>query len=187
MVVIKRVSEQKELDGIKKLQTANLKSKISLEESSAEGFLTAEYTPEFLRLMHEASPSIIAVDGDEVVGYALVATKAVRAHHALLSDLFDSIDSKSFQGRLLGDVNYVVVGQLCVAKSHRGQGLVQRMYNFYRDELADEFEFLVTDVDEKNPRSLKAHINSGFEVIDTLTYGGSLWHIVLWDWRKTPR
>lgn len=182
MIIIKQVSDQSELEGIKQLQNENLGKNIGPEEMIKEGFLTAEYSIEFLEMMHQISPSIIAKDHDKVVGYALVSTKETAMHHDLLDDLFRNIDSKTYNGVLLKDANYVVVGQLCVAKEYRGLGLVQKMYNHFRERLSGEFDYLITDVDERNPRSIKAHVKTGFQIIDTLRYGGSNWNIVLWDW-----
>lgn len=183
-IVIKRVSENDELVGIAHLQALNLRKNIDADTAMSQGFLTAEYTLEYLKAMNDVSPSIIAKDGDKVVGYALVATKEVRNGHDLMADLFNVIDTKSYKGQLLKEVNYVVVGQLCVGEGYRGQGLVKSMYDFYRDCYAAEYEYLITDVAQANTRSLKAHKKSGFEVIDTLVYGGIGWDIVLWDWRS---
>jgi GNAT superfamily N-acetyltransferase len=180
---IKLVSDYSELEGIKKLQEANLSSNISKEEATSQGFLMASYTMDLLKMMHHESPSIIAVDEGKVVGYALVATKEVCQQHDLLADLVNSIDKITYQNRSLKNVNYVVVGQLCVAKTHRGIGLVQQLYGYYRDQLNNQFEYCITDVAQANPRSLKAHQKTGFTVIDTLSYGGIGWDIVLWDWR----
>lgn len=183
-VVIKLVDTIEELYGIRDLQALNLRKNIDAATAVSDGFLTAEYTIEYIQQMHDASPSIIAKDGDEVVGYALVATKAVREDHDLMADLFNVIDTKFYNGKSLKDTNYVVVGQLCVAKGYRGQGLVKRMYDFYRDCYVKEYEYLITDVAQANTRSLNAHKKSGFIVIDTLEYGGIGWDIVLWDWRN---
>ena len=183
-IVIKRVAENDELVGIAHLQALNLRKNIDSDTAMSQGFLTAEYTLEYLKAMHDASPSIIAKDGDTVAGYALVATKEVRNGHDLMADLFNVIDTKSYNGQLLKEVNYVVVGQLCVAEAYRGQGLVKIMYDYYRDCLAAEYEYLITDVAQANVRSLNAHKKSGFQVIDTLVYEGIGWNIVLWDWRN---
>jgi ribosomal protein S18 acetylase RimI-like enzyme len=183
-VIVKRVENDFELQGILDLQQANLRKNIDSDTALSQGFLTAEYTLEYLKSMHDASPSIIAKDEDAVVGYALVATKEVRNDHDLMADLFNVIDAKTYKGQLLKEVSYVVVGQLCVAEAYRGQGLVKRMYDYYRDCLASEYEYLITDVAQANVRSLNAHKKSGFQVIDTLVYAGIGWDIVLWDWRK---
>ena len=82
---IKLVSELSELEGIKYLQDQNLKKNLSSSDADTEGFVTAEYSIEFLQCLHEKSPSIIAKDDDLVVGYALVALKSIRDQHALVS------------------------------------------------------------------------------------------------------
>jgi len=183
-VLIKRVTDLEELIGIKDLQALNLKKNIDSETALTQGFLTAEYTLEYLNAMHDVSPSIIAKDRDKVVGYALVATKEIRNGHDLIADLFNVIDTKSYKGQLLKEVNYVVVGQLCVAEAYRGKGLVKKMYDYYRDCLSSEYEYLITDVAQANTRSLNAHKKSDFQVIDTLVYDGVRFDLVLWDWRN---
>lgn len=177
------VSNEREIMGIKALQEENLRTNITDEEALSQGFLTASYTMEYLREMNAAAPTVIAKDGDIIAGYAMVATQAVRSGHDLMADLFDTIDRTTYHDKLLKETDYVVVGQLCVAKAYRGLGLVQKLYGHFRDCYADRYEYLVTDVAQANTRSLKAHMKSGFQVIDTLTYGGIKWDIVLWDWR----
>lgn len=184
MVQITRVTNTAELIGIQTLQAENLRKHIDAAEAASQGFLMAEYSLEFLQSMHNAAPSIIAKDGDKVIGYALVATQAVRDEHDLLADLFNTIDRTLFEGKLLKGTAYVVVGQLCVSKDYRGQGLVQQLYGHFRACLENEYDFCITDVAQANTRSLKAHKNTGYQVIDTLSYGGIGWDIVLWDWRK---
>jgi ribosomal protein S18 acetylase RimI-like enzyme len=180
---VKLVTVPEEIIGIKALQNLNLRTNISDEEAASQGFLTASYTMEYLEAMNADAPSVIAKAGGEVVGYAMVTTNALRDGHELMADLFNTIDRTSYKDCLLGEMDYVVVGQLCVAKAFRGMGLVQRLYNHFRDCYADRYPYLVTDVAQANSRSLKAHQKTGFQVIDTLTYGGIGWDIVLWDWR----
>lgn len=182
-VIVKRVESKVELQGILDLQEANLRVNIDADTAASQGFLTAKYTMAYMKVMHAASPSIIAKEGDRVVGYALVATEEVRDGHDLVADLFNVIDTKTYKGQLLKEVNYVVVGQLCVGEGYRGQGLVKRLYDHFRDCLSSQYEYLITDVAQANTRSLNAHKKSGFQVIDTLIYAGIGWDIVLWDWR----
>jgi ribosomal protein S18 acetylase RimI-like enzyme len=184
MIIIKRVTEFTELEGIRKLQEENLKRNLPDDEAETEGFVTAEYSIEFLETLHKAGPSIIAKEADLVVGYTLVATKSVGHQHELLSDLFNYIDKITNRGLMLKNAKYVVVGQLCVAKNYRGMGLVQQMYRHYKNSLAAEYDYCLTDVAENNPRSLKVHLKTGFQVIDNFHYSGSNWNIVLWDWKS---
>ena len=184
MISIKSITDYSELQGIRALQQANLKKNLSEQEVESQGFVTAEYTMDFLEALHQASPSIIAKDKETIAGYLFVVVKSIRHQHDLLSDLFNSIDKIVYNGLLLKNSNYVIVGQLCVARDYRGLGLVQKMYAFYKTTLAGEFDYCLTDVAKDNIRSLKAHEKSGFSIIETLEYGGLGWNIILWDWKK---
>jgi len=184
MIVLKRVTDQTELVGILELQQENLRKNIAAAEAESQGFLTAEYSLEFLTALHQVSAAIIAKEATKIVGYALVADKSTRHGHPLLADLFDSIDKTMYESAYLAKSNYVVVGQLCVAKGYRGQGLVQQLYQHFKASLSNQYQYLITDVAQANTRSLKAHKNTGFQVIDSLSYGGIGWDIVLWDWNK---
>ena len=182
MVQIKLVENEEEVNGIKRLQEKNLRQHITDEEAASQGFLTASYTIDYLKAMNASFPTVIAKDDEQVVGYAMITTPAMRDGHDLIKDLFSNIDRCTYQGNLLKNVPYVVVGQLCVDKAFRGQNLVTRMYDFFADAVKSQYDFMVTDVDCDNHRSLKAHAKAGFEVIDSLVYGGKKWDIVL---RKT--
>jgi len=184
MIIIKRVTEFSELEGIRKLQEDNLKRNLPADEVETEGFVTAEYSIGFLEALHKAGPSIIAKESDEIVGYALIADKSVGHQHELLSDLFNCIDKITYRDVILKNARYVVVGQLCVAKNYRGLGLVNQMYRHFKESLKDEYDCCITDVAENNPRSLKVHLKTGFQVIESFHYGGSNWNIVLWDWKS---
>lgn len=183
-VIIRFSDRDSDLRGIQELQTRNLRRNISESEASEFGFLIAEFDLEFLRLMNQSRPSIVAVDGDQIVGYALVATKAIRDGNPLLTALFDQIDLLEFQGRCLAATDYVVVGQLCVGREYRGQGLVPRLYQHFRSSLEADHPFAITEVASANHRSLKAHRKVGFETIHVMLYEGLEWEVILWDWTQ---
>jgi ribosomal protein S18 acetylase RimI-like enzyme len=182
MLKLQLVTNLAEMEGVLALQQANLRKNISEAEAETQGFLMAEYDLNFLKLLQESSPGIIAKDGEKVVGYSLVALPETARHHPLLADLVENIDRCIYEGKPLE--HYAIVAQLCVSKDYRGQDLVQRLYGAFRDHYAGKYTFCVTDVAQANARSLKAHQKRGFQVIDTLDYGGIGWDIVLWDWNK---
>lgn len=182
---VTRVSCRADIEGILALHRANLKRNLSEQEIRSQGFVSAEYTLEYLERMSAASPSVIAVDDGIVVGYALVAEPEVIRDHDLLGDLARVVDRTSYKQQLLKGRRYVISGQLCVARSHRGRGLVKQMYEHFRRELSGRFDYLVTDIARDNPGSLIAHLRTGFEVISTLSYGGVEWDLMLWDWTRS--
>jgi RimJ/RimL family protein N-acetyltransferase len=75
------------------------------------------------------------------------------------------------------------MGQICVAKKYRKQGIFRGLYAFYKEELQDQFDFLITDVAVINERSMQAHEAVGFKKIDTYEEDAVVWNIIAWDWR----
>ena len=175
----------REIQGIRDLQEANLKENVALEKRPVDGFLTAKYSLDFLKAMNKSTPAIIAKQNGEVVGYALATNRSLLGQHPLLKDLSIQINKIPFGDKAIGDFDYLVVGQLCVAKQVRGQGLAQRLYAHFKTTYQEQYPFSVTDVDQGNLASLKTHLKVGFQVVSTLQYGNSNWDVVIWDWRNT--
>ena len=175
----------REIQGIRDLQEANLKENVALEKRPIDGFLTAKYSLDFLKAMNKSTPAIIANQKGEVVGYALATNRSLLGQHPLLKDLSIQINKIPFGDKAIGDFDYLVVGQLCVARQVRGQGLAQRLYAHFKTTYQEQYPFSVTDVDQSNLASLKTHLKVGFQVVSTLQYGNSNWDVVIWDWRNT--
>jgi predicted GNAT superfamily acetyltransferase len=184
-VEVKLVETFEEIKGVKHLHDKNLKKNLTPEQQAAQGFVTFEYDLDFLEAIHRAHPSVIAVDEGVVVGYVLVVTRESQQLHPLITEFVQHLSRIKYKGQLMDQLSFCLVGQLCVAQSHTGQGLVQRMYNAYKDQHSTQFDYLVTDVDAQNVRSLKAHLKTGFEVVGSLAHEGSRWEVILWDWNKS--
>ena len=176
-LVFTRVSSEEELHQILALQKQNMANGLSQGEKHQEGFITVGHTFDILKSMNDACPHIIAKDADIVVGYALVMLRTFRNEIPVLRPMFDTADG------LLPNVNYVAMGQICIAKSHRRQGLFKGMYHYYRQQLQNDFDCLFTEVATANERSLEAHKAVGFEVLKTEITDGISWELVNWDWR----
>ncbi len=150
---------------------------VSYMEKQSEGFVTVSHTYAILKQMSDACPHIIAKDGDLVVGYALVMLKEFRDEISVLSAMFETA------AELLGDKRYVAMGQICVSKEYRKQGIFRGMYNFYKEELEHQFDCLLTEVATTNTRSLEAHKSVGFQILQTQITDGVSWELINWDWR----
>ena len=94
----------------------------------------------------------------------------------------NQIDQLDFEGESLEGVNYIVVGQLCVAKGYRGIGLVSQLYGRFREAMRDRYRYAITDVARANRRSLEVHRKTGFQVIHSISFDGLEWDVLLWDW-----
>jgi GNAT superfamily N-acetyltransferase len=176
-ILYKRTSTLDELEQIRKLQLQNSSQNISSEEKLQEGFVTVQHSVPLLEQMNYACAHIIAKDDDIVVGFALVMLSSFRNEIEVLIPMFERIDKL-----VPKDKTYVVMGQICVDKNYRKQGIFRELYHFYREELQHQFDYLITEVATINIRSIQAHHAIGFKIIDTYHEDGIEWNIILWDW-----
>ena len=78
MAIVRPVERENELDQILALQRRNLSRNLDPAEVASQGFVTVEHKPDILRRMHAIAPSIVAVDGATLAGYALVMSVECR-------------------------------------------------------------------------------------------------------------
>lgn len=176
MITYKRSTSNDELHQILAIQKRNLKSNLSLSERKTEGYITVPHTFDILKKMHDACPHILAMDGNQVAGYALVMLRSFRNEMPVLVPMFESAD------RLLNTTNYVAMGQICIDKPYRGKGVFRDIYNFYKQELSSQFDCLFTEVATHNTRSIEAHKRVGFQILETQVTDGTSWDLVNWYW-----
>lgn len=166
------------------LQMANKENSISAEEAKEQGFVTLSHQFELLKIMSEGAPQIIAREADgSVVGYALVMPPAFEEKIPLLHTVHQEMETIEYRGKKASDRNYCVMGQVCVAKDYRGQGVFDAMYQKIKSELSGNFDCIVTLVAVRNARSRRAHGRVGFETIKLYsTPGVEDWDLIIWEW-----
>ncbi len=171
------VEREEELEQILELQRANLPRQLSAEQIAAEGFVTVEHTLDLLKRMHAVAPSIVARDGASLAGYALVMAVQCRSFIPILEPMFQRLDSL---GML--EQRFYVMGQICVGKRWRGQGVFDLLYQAHRRHLRATYDYSVTEVATRNTRSMRAHERVGFTVIDRYRDTTDEWALLRWDW-----
>ncbi|MEM9847238.1 MAG: GNAT family N-acetyltransferase [Bacteroidota bacterium] len=171
-----------DLEQILALQRLNLPKNISEATSKAQGFVTIEHDLVLLQAMNTPYPHVIAKVGDSLVGYTLVMLPSLRNRISMLIPLFDRIDRLVWKDRLLTDLNYFVMGQVCVAKDWRGKGVFKGLYQHMQQTMSADFDVIVTEIATRNTRSMRAHEKVGFEVLDIYQTDEEEWAIVGWDW-----
>ena len=163
------------------LQQENHKMNVSETVKREQGFVTVRHTWEQLHGMHEATPQIIAKAEGRVVGYALAMLPTAAELIPDLQPMFDLFDQISWQNTKLTDCRYYVMGQVCVAQSHRGQGMFDGLYQKHRELYCPNFDLLITEVSAGNSRSLRSHERVGFRPIHTHTDHVDTWQVLAWE------
>jgi len=179
------VTTEEELAQIHRLNQQNLRQHVDENTRAVEGFVSWLYEPRLLAQMHALAPSIIIKDDDTVVAYALTTLREAAAFHPDLATMFGNLAHVQYKGRPLTQHSFYCMGQICIAQSHRGQGLVQRLYQKHQEEYGHRFDFILTEISTANPRSLRAHEKTGFHTIHTYRDEMDEWNVVVWDFHGT--
>lgn len=170
--------DDQELTRILDLQRQNSKVHLSKEELLKEGFVTLSHTVEDLKIICGNHRHTIALERDQVIGYAL--TMISQKHHRIpgLMEMIEQI--KPFEA----NNNYLIMGQICIGKPFRGKGVFPLLYQHIKHKFSHIYNGIYTEIDDKNPRSLRAHEKVGFVIIKQyINKSGHKWHLVYWDWK----
>lgn len=181
---IRPASGDDDLRAILALQAANRPEALEAGERAAQGFVTLRHDLALLREMNEPYPHIVATPAgaEEVVAYALVMRHAFRSRLPDLEPMYEQMERMDWRGRALMSWRSYTMGQVCVAKPHRGRGLVERMYAAHRAQMAPHFDLMITEIDRANPRSIRAHEKCGCEVAhEYAAADGREWVVVVMD------
>lgn len=182
--VVGPVRERGELEQILDLQRQNLAPRLTPEAARSQGFVTAEHDLETLERMHALAPSIVARTEARVVGYALTMVVEAKPFVPILAPMFETFSSLRWRGRPLATSPFYVMGQVCIARDYRGQGIFDALYRGHEASYAKRFELLVTEIATRNARSLRAHERVGFQPIHRYRDDVDEWLIVGWDWTQ---
>jgi|AntRauTorckE5430_2_1112549.scaffolds.fasta_scaffold04149_2 L-amino acid N-acyltransferase YncA len=175
-----------ELKQIIALQKANHLEAVNDDTAKDQGFLTAVHTYEILKAINDAAATVIAKDGTKVVGYALAMKRDFASAVPTITELVVQQDDAIWNGQRLGDLDYLAMGQVCVAEEARGQRLVDRMYKYMRSCYSLHYPYLVTAIDARNTRSRRVHERAGFKLLHRFVSEktGRDWILVIWEWQE---
>ena len=173
MISYKQAETREELIEILDLQLRNLPDSISAQERSAEGFVTVRHELDILQDMNEKCPHSLAIKDDKLIGYALSMHPDFSRSIQILKPMFRVIDEV-----IPDSVTYLVMGQICIDKPFRRQGIFKGLYSFMKEKFKNEFDWIITEVDTKNQRSLLAHKNIGFKQLYSYSCSGTDWELI---------
>ena len=177
-VTYHRTSTDKELHQILKLQKENLSLSLSNEEKQNEGFVTVNHTFEVLKRMNDKCAHCIVKHENKVIGYVLCMLNEFRNDVPELIAMFDYMDG-IVESKELAKLKYFIMGQVCVDKRFRGQGVFRGLYSFLESELGKDYDAVITEVSARNRRSSEAHKAVGFELLDKHTEDNEDWELII--------
>jgi len=183
MIIIDTSQSVADLEGILALQKKNLPGHLTPDEIRSQGFVTVDHSFDQLKRLNDIEKHIIARDGHNIVGYVLAMTQESQKEIPVLVPMFLAFNDTFYRGKIIADYNYIVIGQVCVDKSYRGQGIFDQCYQAYKERYRHKYDFAITEIARSNTRSLNAHKRVGFKEISNYSSPDNKeWTIVLWNW-----
>ena len=177
----KLAETHEELRQILEVQRENHPDALSQDQADQKGFVTVRHSIELIEQMNAVAPHVIAVHEGQVVGYALVMLKEFRDMIPVLIPMFEMFEQIEYKGRGLSDLNFYLMGQICVKDGFKRRGIFSKLYAKHKEVYSKTFDYCVTEVSSSNVPSMKAHEKLGFETIHSFQDETDDWHILLWD------
>lgn len=156
------------------------------EEDKKEGFVTTPFTKEQLKeLIEEEKGLFIAVLDGDVVAYAMAASWQFYSKWPMFAFMIENLSNLEYLGQKLNIYNSYQYGPICIDKSVRGSGVLEKIFGYTQKEMSKRYPILVTFINKINTRSYQAHTKKlGLEVIAEFDYNNNHYYELAFDTAK---
>jgi len=145
------------------------------EEDKKDGFVTTAFTKEELELLiKEENGLFVALKSEEVVAYVMAASWEFWSKWAMFAFMIEDLKNCSYKEEKLTTKNSYQYGPICIEKSLRGSGVLEKIFAFALKKMSYRFKYLITFVNKNNPRSFEAHKRKlGLEVLKEFEFNNN--------------
>lgn len=156
------------------------------EEDKKDGFVTTPFTKEQLSdLIRKEQGVFIAKKENQVIAYVMCASWQFWSSWPMYAYMIENLGDLEFIGKKLSIDNSYQYGPICVDKSVRGSGVLEKIFEFAREQMAKRYPILVTFINKINPRSYEAHTRKlGLQVIAEFKYNNNNYYELVYDTSK---
>ncbi|WP_263833520.1 GNAT family N-acetyltransferase [Sulfurospirillum oryzae] len=180
-----KIADKNDVDGIFALHSKYQIDSI-LEEDKKDGFVTTAFSKEQLNDIIEKEQGIfIALQEGKVVAYVMSASWQYWSPWPIFAQMIENLPNLSYLGQTLSIHNSYQYGPVCVDKSVRGSGVLEKLFNFALESMQKRYPILVTFINKINARSYAAHTRKiGLEVICEFPFNGNNYYELVFDTSK---
>ena len=180
-----KIAELKDIDNILKLHAKYQLATIA-QEDKKDGFVTTGFSKEELTAIIEEEQGIfIAVEADTVLGYVMSASWQFWSKWPMFVHMIKDLPKLNYLGQTLTVDNSYQYGPVCIDKSVRGSGLLEKLFDFALESMSKRYPILVTFVNVINERSYEAHKRKlGLDVIQEFEFNNNRYYEMVFDTSK---
>ncbi len=174
----------KDIPEVERLQLKYHVDTIS-DKDRPDGFVTTLFTEnQFRRLIEEENGLALACDGDKIIGYAMSASWDYWSEWPLFQHMIKTLPDTEYMGRTLSINNSYQYGPVAVHSDYRGGEVFPNLFEFSRKEMKKRYPILITFVNQINPRSYKAHLKIGLDLIKKFEFNNNNYYEMGYDTSK---
>lgn len=175
--VVYRRAEEGDYPGILQLQEDNLRINLS-DADTGDGFLSLRYTAEQFREINRHPGIAVAIRGNTVVGYLCAKDFAYAAGFPIVRALINAAACREIHGIPVSADTAFVYGPVCIARSARGQGVLEGLWKTMRAIVTPEYMLCILFIADGNHRSMRAHLRLGMQLCGEFTHDEKRFHVL---------
>ena len=156
------------------------------QEDKKDGFITTAFTKEqMVDLITLEQGLFIAIENEKIVAYVMSASWKFWSRWPMFAFMMEDLPNLEYLGQKLTVQNSYQYGPVCVDIEYRGSGVLEKIFDFARENMAKRFPILVTFINKINPRSYEAHTKKlKLEVIKEFSYNNNNYYELVYDTSK---
>lgn len=145
------------------------------EEDKADGFVTTPFTKEQMtELIKKENGLFIAKKEGAIVAYVMAASWSYWSAWPMFEFMIKELPNLKYHGRILTTEDTYQYGPVCIDKSVRGTGVLEKVFEYAKNKMSERFPILITFVNKTNERSYQAHKRKlGLDVIHEFEFNGN--------------
>ena len=180
-----KIAEIKDIENILKLHAKYQLATIA-EVDKKDGFVTTGFSKEELADIITLEQGIfIAVEDDVVLGSVMSASWQYWSKWPMFAFMIKDLPKLTYLGQTLSVDNSYQYGPVCIDKSVRGSGLLEKLFDFALESMSKRYPILVTFVNKINERSFAAHKRKlGLDVIQEFEFNNNKYYEMVYDTSK---
>ena len=176
------------IDDIEKIQELHAKYQIDTikEEDKKDGFVTTSFSKEELSdIITQEQGIFLAVQDNQIIGYVMSASWQFWSKWPMFAFMIEDLPNLEYLGEKLSLDNSYQYGPICIDKSVRGTGVLEKLFDFALESMSKRYKILVTFVNKINQRSYVAHSRKlGLETIQEFSYNNNNYYEMVFDTSK---
>lgn len=163
--------------GIVALQKLNLIGNLSTQEAG-DGFLSIEMDAWQFDEINRDLGIAVAVSDSDIVGYLCGTSYSYSLQFPILRTMLGKLHELAIDKKPLTAGNTFVYGPVCIARSLRGTGILDGLYQELKRLAAPRYSFCVLFISDRNKRSFNAHLKLGMKPLGMFEFNKGQFYIL---------